>query len=142
MRLSAKILKNVTSVNSWEYANQAHAQEGQANTIYIQLVDLDRSVSLAAEKSFAVPEMPIRYIPQGTVVTASATLPALDDDEQFTTAGAQPFPDDKSIWRFNLTASQVPSSGYMKITLIEDGVTRTFLIKNAITVDTLEIGSC
>ena len=54
MRLNAKILKNVVNVNQWEYTNQAHVQEGQINEIYLQLVDLDKS--MGTDKSLIYPE--------------------------------------------------------------------------------------
>ena len=77
MRLSAKILKNVNHVNSWQYASQCFMQEGQANTLYLQLVDLDLSTPIAPEKSPANPEHPIRYISPATTITANAFFDAL-----------------------------------------------------------------
>jgi len=140
MRINAKIIKNVADVNQWEYANVAYVQEGQSNEIYIQLVDLDKTHS--AEKSTALPEFPLRYMPQGTVVTLTATFPNIDSDEQFTITGAQPFADDKSIWRLPLTATDIPASGNFIITLTEDGVEKTFLIRNALSVELVNVGGC
>jgi hypothetical protein len=142
MRLNAKILKNVNSVNSWQNASQAYMAEGQPNTLYLQLVDLDVSTNVDTEKSPAFPQNPIRYMSQAAVLSASATFLALVDDEEFSIVGTQPFADDKSIWKFSLSADQVPSSGNLKVTLTEDGVDRSFIVKGALSVETLEAGGC
>jgi hypothetical protein len=140
MRLNAKIIKNVANVNNWSYANQASVQEGQLNDIYFQIVDYDQVPS--GDKSAALPDNPLRYIPQGTVVSVSASFPSVDSAQEFTVIGTQPFADDKSIWKVTLLSSQVPKSGNFKIKLTEDGNSKTILAKNAITVYLLNTGSC
>lgn len=142
MRLSAKILKNVNHVNSWQYVSQAFMQEGQANILWLQLVDLDLSTPIAAEKSPANPEHPIRYISQATTTSATAFFDALETDTQFTIAGTQPFASDKSIFKFDLTSLQVPNSGNLKVTIIEDGISRSFVVRSAISITTLNVGGC
>jgi hypothetical protein len=142
MRLSAKILKNVNNVNSWVYANQVFFSADQANTVYIQLVDLDQSVDPSREASQAFPGYPIRYMPLGTVVTLDAFFDSLEDDEKLTIAGTQPFAQDKSIWKFDLTDEQIPSSGAISFTLTEDGTSKNFVVKNAVSVDPSNIGGC
>jgi hypothetical protein len=140
MRLNAKILKNVAGVNNWSYANQASVQEGQANEIYFQIVDYDQIPG--TDKSIALPDAPLRYIPQGTEIGLSASFPSIDSAQEFTIIGIQPFADDKSIWKVTLLSSQVPKSGNFKIRLIEDGNAKNILAKNAITVDLLNVGGC
>lgn len=140
MRLSGKILKNVTSINRWEYASQSIVAEGQSNTVFVQLVDLEHSFK--QEKSEAFPEFPIRYISSATVMSAEAFFSALVDDEQITITGTQAFADDKSIWKFELSDSQVPKSGSLKITITEDGISKTFIIQQAISTEVLGIGGC
>lgn len=140
MRLNAKIIKNVSNVNHWEYADSAYVQEGQVNEFYFQLVDLDKIHS--AEKSKALPDFPLRYMPQGTVVTVSVTFPDLDPTVQFSAAATQPFADDKSIWKVTLASNQLPNSGAAQITVTEDGVSRSFNLKNAIKVEMQNRGGC
>ena len=142
MRLSAKILKNVNNVNSWTYTNQSFMSEGQANTLYLQLVDLDMSTSVDSEKLVAFPQYPIRYISQATTLTTSVTFQSLDDSLEFSISGTQPYAQDRSIWKFDLSASQIPSGGYIKVNIAEDSVVKSFLVKNAIEVDFLDIGGC
>lgn len=141
MRLSGKMLINVEGVNSWKYSNQAYVSEGQQNDIYVRLVDLNKDPSITPVSN-NLPENPMRYIPQGTVVTASMTFPSIDDSQVITAVGSQPFADDKSIWKFTLADDQLPGSGYAKLTLVEDGSSKTVNLRNVITVETLEIGSC
>lgn len=140
MRLSAKIIRSVSGVNHWEYATEAFIQEGQVNEIYFQLVDLDKTHYL--EKSRSLPDFPLRYIPQGTVVEVEAEFPALIDDEVITIVATQPFLDDKSIWKVTFAEDQVPSSGNFIIRLTEDGATKTFLTRNTLRVELLEVGGC
>lgn len=140
MRLSAKILKNVANVNNWEYANSASVQEGQANEIYVQLVDLDKIPG--QDKSVALPENPMRYIPQGTTIETEATFPSINDANVLTIIGTQPFADDKSIWKFTLTDEQLPKSGNFKIKLMEDANEKNILVKGGVSASLLNVGSC
>ena len=140
MRLNAKILKNVANINQWQYASQTTIQEGQANEIYVQLVDLDKTPGI--EKSSVLPDFPLRYISQAAAQALQATFPSIDDAAEFAVSGTQPFADDKSIWKFTLTASQLPKSGNFKLKLTEDGVDKFILVKNSIVVDLLNVGSC
>jgi hypothetical protein len=140
MRLNAKILKNVANINQWYYTNQAAVQEGQANEIYIQLVDLDKTPGI--EKSSALPDFPLRYISQATVSSLQATFPSIDDASEFSVTATQPFAGDKSIWKIALTAAQLPKSGNFKLKLTEDGLDKHILVRNAISTDLLNVGSC
>jgi hypothetical protein len=141
MRLSGRILRNVASVNMWQTTNQAFVQEGQENIVYIQLLDADFSTA-NAERSPAFNEFPIRYLSQASVVSVFAKFDAIDDEDAFEVTGTKPFADDKSIWKFVLADDQTPRSGNLIIRIVEDGVQRSFLIKNAISVETLNVGSC
>ena len=140
MRLNAKIIKNVANVNNWKYANQASVQEGQVNEIYVQLVDLD--MVPGADKSVALPENPMRYLPQGTVIALEATFPSIDDAAELIVAATQPFSDDKSIWKITLSSAQLPKSGNFKLKLTIDGADKFILVKNGVSVDLLEVGGC
>lgn len=142
MRLSAKMLKNVVGVNNWSHSNQAYLSEGQANDVYIQLVDLDWTTKASPEQSSAFPQYPIRYISQASAVEVKATFLDIDDDQEFEIIATQPFADDKSIFKFSLSNSQIPNSGNLLITITEDNVSKSFIIQNAITVSLLNVGGC
>jgi hypothetical protein len=146
MRLSARILKNVVNVNYWQHSNQAHVSEGQPNDVYIQLIDLDWSTKGSPEQSAAFPQYPIRYISQATSIGVKAIFLAIDDDEEFEVVGTQPFLDDKSIWKFELSAAQVPNAGNLKITVTENvggnNIDKSFIIQSGVSVDLLNRGGC
>lgn len=142
MRLNAKMLKNVVDVNHYQQSSQAYISEGQPNDMYIQLIDLDWSTKASPEQSAAFPQFPIRYISQASSIEVKATFLALDDDEEFEVIATQAFTDDKSIWKFALTASQTPNAGNLLITVTEDGIARSFVIQNGISVDLINRGGC
>lgn len=142
MRLNARILKNVVDINHWQHSNQAHISEGQANEIYIQLIDLDWSTKSSPEQSSAFPQYPIRYISDATVLEVKATFLDIDDDQEFEITASQPFTDDKSIFKFDLTNEQIPNSGNLLITVTEDGTDKSIVIQNGLAVDLLNRGGC
>jgi len=135
-------MKNVVDVNHWQHANQANISEGQANTMYIQLVNLDWSTKASPEQSSAFAQYPIRYISEDPALGVEAQFLNIDDAQEFTISGTQPFPDDKSIWKFDLTSDQIPAAGNMIINITEGGVVKSFLITQAIKVNLLNAGGC
>jgi len=146
MRLSAKMLKNVVDINHWQHSAQAFVSEGQPNEIYIQLIDLDWSTKDSPEQSAAFPQFPVRYMSQADSIEVKATFLSIDDDEEFEVTASQAFSDDKSIWKFELTASQIPNAGNLQITVSEttggNTVDKSFVIQNGLSVDLLNRGGC
>lgn len=141
MRLSAKVLESVVNINSYKYSNTAYLVEGSTNAVYVQLVDNAKTAEISP-KSKVLPDNPLRYISQATALSVTATFPSIDDAAKITAVGTQPFAEDKSIWKFTLTSSQVPASGNFNITVVEDGNSKQFTIINAISVDLLNSGGC
>ena len=142
MRLGATILKNVIDVNHWQQSNQAIISEGQANSVYVQLVDFDWSTKASPEQSSAFPQYPIRYISGATAITVKAVFLDIDDDQEFEITGTQAFTGDRSIFKFDLSSSQIPNAGNLLITVEEDGVERSLIIQNGISVTLLNRGGC
>ena len=128
MKLSAKFLKNVANINCFEYVSQWDIAEGSAQRLYFQIVDRHKD--------------DLRYISGATVYTVSLEFPSIDDNVTITKSATQAYADDKSIWYIDLLASEVPNSGAVKFTLVEDGATINFKVGQAIVVDLLEDGSC
>lgn len=131
MRLSARPLKNVHSLNSFSYANQlfvsAEAGEAEATDLFVQIVDLDQEG--------------IRYMPSsGAVLTA--IFPALDDEDNVSRIAVQPFPQDPSIWRIPMLAGDMVSGGNMIFAITEGGVTKKFVVQNALVVEQIGQGGC
>ncbi len=142
MKLNARIMKNIVDLNHWQHADVAHIAEGESNDIYIQLVDKDWSTKPSPEKSGAFVEFPIRYISKATTITVTAKFLSIDDALGFEIEATQPFAEDKSIFKFSLTSSQIPNAGNLVISVDEDGNVKTFVIKQAIEVDLINAGSC
>lgn len=128
MRLSAKFLKNVASVNNFDYADEWVMAEGSAQKLYLQLVDLDQDG--------------LRYLSQATVVTLEVTFLDLETTSNIVIAAVNEFTDDKSIWRVDLTAVQIPNSGKVTFKLTEDAVDTSFAVNQAITVELLLDSQC
>lgn len=142
MKIKAKTLKNVVDINHWQHSPQANISEGQANSIYIQLVDSDWSNKSTPEKSFLANEYPIRYLSRAAVFEVKARFLSIDDSQEFEIIASQPFADDKSIFKFSLTSAQIPNAGNFIIVLTEDGISKSFVMNQSITVELLNKGSC
>lgn len=141
MRLSAKILENVSNVNHWNYANEAYVYEGQVNEMYIQLVDLSKAIyvdSIIGEVS----DYPMRYISQGNTVSLTGIFPSIDDAQEFEITASQPYADDKSIWKLTFPSSNLPKSGNFQLRITEDGVSKIFMVKASIVANMMNVGGC
>lgn len=128
MQLSTVFLQRVVNVNSWATQTQWSATEGNVNTLYFQIVDLE--------------EGGIRYLTQATAYSVSAIFPSICDDMQYTIVATQPFADDKSIWKVILTNLQVPHSGNVQFSITEDTVTTYWFALNGIRVNSKNPGGC
>lgn len=128
MKLSAKFLKNVANINCFKYVSQWDIAEGSAQRLYFQIIDKHKE--------------DLRYISGATVYTVSLEFPSIDDNVTITKAATQAYTDDKSIWYIDLLASEVPNSGAVKFTLVEDANTSQFRVEQAIVIDLLNAGSC
>jgi len=139
MRLSSKILKNVSNVNHYQYEDQAYIFEGQENEFYFQLVDLDKLTYW--KDSEVLPDHPLRYM---TAEDAEIVVnfSSLFDDDQFDVTATRPFPQDSSIWKVSLTDSQLPRTGNLIFTFTENGKSKRVVVIHAINTTLLEIGGC
>jgi hypothetical protein len=124
MRLYAKSIINFSNINSLDYVNQWTIRAKEANVLYFQLVDLDRSG--------------LRYMAGSGVINQPAsvlvTFPSIDDSQVITLTASQES-DDKSIWSVSLNANQLPASGNVIFTIIEGANTRKFSAMNLINVE-------
>lgn len=140
MRLSAKMLKNVSNVNHFQYSATAFLSEGSANEVYFQLVDLDKVYYPGMDTS-ELPHNPIRYMPI-TGSTVSVIFDSLFDDVEITLAATQPFAQDPSIWKVALAVGEIPASGNFIFVLAEGASIKRAVVKNALNVSLNEVGSC
>lgn len=133
MRLSARMLENVAGVNTFNYAQQAEFTQGDAPTIYFQLVDLNQDR----------PEM--GYVPAGrryvpaSGATLTVLLDAIDDSRKITRSATQPYPGDPSIWSVVLLpADDLRGTVNLKLTLTEGMVITNAQVAAALNIACLD----
>lgn len=131
MTLSSKILKNVDSLNAWQTSENwslgRDGDLGEPATLYFQIVDLDRNG--------------IRHIPSNAA-TMQVTFPSLNDDLTLTKTAEIAFVDDRSIWKVDILATDLPSGGVVRFALTDGGVTRRWSVTGALKVNKVNSGGC
>ena len=130
MRLSVKLLKNVDSINSFEFTDVLYAREDQTNTLSVMLCDQDR-----AGLRYVSPELPAD-------LSLVAVFPSINSEKIYTIDCTLLNPDDKSIWQIVLPADKVPASGAIKFIYTENLKVSKFVVPSAISVEMLSIGNC
>lgn len=116
MLLSCRILTNVQSVNSFEYASAAEFTEGDTPTIYIQLLDMSQDKAI---EGFAPAGR--RYMP-GAGASLQVTMDNVDSAKKVGRSATQPFPQDQSIWCFPIYDSdKVRGTVTLRLELNEGG---------------------
>lgn len=130
MLLSARTLKDVANVNSFEYAQQFSWTEGDALTVYFQLIDAALDT---AHEGFDPAGR--RYMPPATT-TLQVKFENIDDARTVTRMATQPFPEDASIWAVQILATdRLRGTPQMRLTMVEPGPkTTTGVVKGAIAV--------
>lgn len=128
MKIYIRALKNVDSVNAWNYQSQSHVYALQTNTIYFQVVNKDRGDYF-------------RYMPSSDAA-CSIYFPNLDNAKKLTIPASQPFPQDPSIWMVTIASNQNVSTGNVVFNLTEAGITKSFSIDSFLVVDSSLVGQC
>ena len=127
MYLTIKMLENVANINNYDMVDQAIVFEGQVNSIYFQLFNKSKD---------------LRYMSQASSIEVSLIFPSIDDAKEIEIVASNPFPDDKSIYKIDLTSSQLPNSGGVILKVIEDGVERKFKVDQVIEARLINDGGC
>lgn len=136
MRLSAKTVINYGNINNFDFANQWMVRAGDPNSLYFQLVDLDKVDNTPCKA-------PLRYIPQNAPIVVTVTFPSIDDATQIVATASPVDASDGSLWRVDLTPAQIPGSGAVQFAISENGVIRRFGVLSMITVEFPDSdGSC
>lgn len=132
MLLSARILKDVAGVNSFEYTNTVgEMTEGDSQTLYIQLID----ASLDTPGQGFNPNGR-RYVP-ASGATLSLVFGNIDDAKKVMRAATQPFPGDLSIWSVSiLSTDKLRGTVSLSLTLTEGVKVTRGRIANALSVYT------
>ncbi len=128
MLLSARILENYVNNNTFEYATEARWTEGDAVTVYIQLIDLAKD-----RREHGFNPSGRRYVPAtgATLVIAVDTL----DDAKKLNRNATAVTGDGSLWRFTILATDnVRGTAHLRLTLTEGAVVTRGLLDSALSI--------
>jgi len=110
MKLSARPLIDVSSVNDYGTSEQLEMTAGDSPTLYLQLIDLEKNLA-----KYGYEPAGLRYMPLATTTpTLAVTFTHIDDAKQFTRFATQPFTQDPSIWACPILASD-PIAGTVTI---------------------------
>lgn len=135
MRLSSIFLTDVANVNQFRESEQLKITEGDAVNVYIQLRDM--SIQTAFE-GFKNPGR--RYMPAAGA-TLIVKIDTLNDAQvpTFTKTAVQPFPQDPSIWLFQIQPTDaVFGTKRIKLFLTEGATVTNGLVNSAILVAPLD----
>jgi len=136
MYLSARVLIAVANVNSFEYASEWLHRQLTADTLYIQLVDLEHNRGGDPKG--------IRYVP-ASLSTVTVTLGSIDSAKVVTRSATQPFASDPSIWAVAIAATDDFGEGNIEIALQDGGpagTARKARIVNGVTIESEDPGMC
>ena len=133
MRLGARILRAVAGVNQYEFANEFQHNEGSADTLYIQLVNLDHNQDGGPAG--------ISYQPDAGS-TLEIVLGDINTAAVVTLTAIQPFSADGSIWSGTILTTHDFGTGPLQATLTENGVIKTLTIIDGIQVFPSDPGRC
>lgn len=136
MLLTARILTDVSSANKFRPTNQYKMTQGDAGTLYFQLVDASLDT---AQEGFNPAGR--RYIP-AVGATLSIVIDNIDDSKKITRAATNPFSDDRSIWALSINSSDTIKAGTaaIKLTLTEGAVITRGILLNAIGISSQNNG--
>lgn len=130
MLLSARILNQVTSVNAWQYADQAQWTAGDTVSLFIQLIDLTQDRAVKGYNPAGR-----RYMP-ASGATLNLTLANIDQSVQLSRAAVQAYPtSDPSIWRLSVLATDaIKGTCTIQLSLNEGGVITSGSVKAAVLI--------
>jgi len=128
--LSARIISNVTGVNSFDQDTTFRFTQGDATTVYLQLIDLNKD---KLTQGFSLPGR--RYV-AATGAALIVTIPNIVTSP--TTAvvvkiASQPFPGDLSIWSFPVASTDGLLGTYtLQLALTEGPITTNGSVLNGL----------
>lgn len=129
MLLSARMLNDVNSVNSWENADSIQFTKGDVVDIYF--VTIDASLDTASE-NFLPPGR--RYVPAAGA-TLQVVIESIDDAKKITRYASQPFANDLSIWKVSILSSDIiEGTANLRLTLTETSKVTRGLLRNALRI--------
>lgn len=129
MLLSARMLNDVSGVNSFVQVSEASWYEGDASTLYFQLVDK----SLDTDMQGFTPAGR-RYMPEA-LSTLTVQIQNIDTNKVYTRTATQPYSQDPSIWSISILATDaIHGSPQLLLTLTEPSRTISGIVRNAVKI--------
>jgi hypothetical protein len=127
MKLSARPLIEVCNVNDFNVSQQLELNVGDATTLYLQLVDLEKN-----KAQYGWFPAGMRYVPAANT-TLTLTFLNIDSAKEFSRTAVQPFAQDGSIWSVPILSTD-PISGTISIRAVmnEGAIIRTFSIQGCL----------
>ena len=102
MLLSAKMLDQVSSVNSFNYSDRLEYTEGDPLVVNFQLVDLTIDKDKGGRRFCQAADID----PEAPVLALEVTLESIDANRKVVRAASQPFEGvDASIWRVSIQST-------------------------------------
>lgn len=155
MKLSANLIKNYNSVNSFNFGDWS-IRANEPVTLYFQIIDLDQQPWCNSGNGAIWPnviqqssnQLALRYLTgQGmgtTPVVVTVTFPTLNcNSSPLTITATAVDAADASLFKVDLTALQVPGSGNVIFSVQEGSTIRRFFVQDAISVEnTSNLGQC
>jgi len=137
MLLSARPLRDVSGVNSFEVDQVWETSEGNEVSLYFQLIDasLDRATDGFSPSGR-------RYMPAASA-SLSVTIDSLDDAKKITRYATQPYALDGSIWKLDILptdAGKVRGTPTLRFKLIEGSKVTYGSLQGALLVS--EVRNC
>lgn len=129
--IKARVLQDVNSANSFEYATEHIIFEGGTSTFYFRFFDPTKQLF----KNGFVTDY-LRYLPNAAS-TVTVQFNNIDDAVQFTRAATAAFSsDDRSIWQVPILATDnLRGTISLRITLNDNGVIRTVFMDSVLLVE-------
>ncbi len=133
MLLSARILNNCTSVNSWDWAEEAQFTQGDTADIYFMLVDATRDKAVNHFEPAGR-----RYVPAAGA-TMSCIVENINDAVRIVRAAVQPFAQDPSIWKLSILGTDtILGTCALALTLNESGKLTRGRIEAAVLINDMD----
>ena len=128
MKLNIKFVKNFCNINNFDFTDEWDISEGSAQSLYLQLVNDHKDQ--------------LRYISDASPLELYAVFTSIDTDQEFEKQATLISSDDKSLWKIDLDAEDVPKSGAVTFRLVEDSEETKFKVHQAISITLLDDGGC
>lgn len=126
MLLSCRFLTNVASANSFDYAQQGEFYEGDAPTLYLQLLDVTKD---------RASDTPGRRFCPASGATLQVVIENINDAKKVTRVITQPFAGDSSIWALPIqTSDGLKGTVNLRLRLTEGAVVTNALVRAALRV--------